>query len=318
MRLPSARTVLPPLAAVLVVGAGAAVLWSGLSRTAAFGGDADLAGRLPAVTQPAVVTVPGLLELSGGRVTVVATAAPDRQVFVGVGRSEDVEAYLGGAARADVTALEADGRLRVAARAGEPALPDPAGADVWAASARGPGGATLTWPRVPGSWRVLVAVDGRSPPAAVTMTWAGRTASSPAPALIAVGAVVLVAGVAALLAIRSGRVFARRSGADDDDIEDDEDVEDVGGPQADDAADDVEVDVEPAKAKEATAPVTGGVPVGVTTGPLVRDRAALRARPADTGPTTGGIERTDDEDDEPTGPQVAVQPFRRGRPGEDE
>jgi hypothetical protein len=208
VKLPASRSLLPPLAAALIAIAGVAVLWAGLSRTSAFGGGAALVGRLPAVTQPVVVTTAGMSELSGSRFTITATASGGRQVFVGVGRADDVVAYLGNAARAEVTALEPGGALRVASRPGDPALPDPAGVDVWAAAAHGTGTATLTWPRAPGSWRVVVAVDGRTAPSSAEFTWAGHAGSSPAPALIAVGVLLLVAGVAGLLAIRSGRVFA--------------------------------------------------------------------------------------------------------------
>jgi len=209
VRLPSPRSLVPPLAATLVVVAGAAVLWSGLSRTAVLGGDAPIVGRLPAVTAPVVVTAPGMSELSGGEFTVTATGPGEQRVFVGVGRADDVEAYLGGVARAEITALEPDGRMRVATRDGDPSLPDPAGVDVWAAAAQGTGTATLNWPRAPGSWRVVVAVDGRTAPSSAQFTWAGSSGSSGAPALIAVGAVLLVAGLAGLLAIRSGRLSRR-------------------------------------------------------------------------------------------------------------
>ncbi|HEY6795423.1 MAG TPA: hypothetical protein VI248_12165, partial [Kineosporiaceae bacterium] len=205
--LPPARSLLPPLAAALVAVAGAGVLWAGLARTSAFGGGSTLVGRLPAVTQPVVVTTPGMSELSGNRFTIRAGATGNRPVFVGVGRSDDVQAYLGDAARAEITALEPGGSLRVSGRAGAATLPDPAAVDVWAATAHGTGTATLTWPRAPGSWRVVVAVDGRSAPSSAEFTWAGPTGSSGAPALIAVGALLLVAGVAGLLAIRSGHAF---------------------------------------------------------------------------------------------------------------
>ena len=207
MRRPSLRNVLPPLAAALVVTAGAAVLWAGLSRTALLGGDAPVTGRLDTVGRPVAVTAPGMSELSGGQFTVSATATGDRPVFIGVGRAADVEAYLGAARRDEITALETDGSVRVAGRDGEASVPDPAGDDEWAVAAQGRGSATLTWPRAPGSWRVVVASDGRTPPSSVRFTWAGSAGSSGAPALIAVGAVLLVAGLAGLLAIRSGRVL---------------------------------------------------------------------------------------------------------------
>jgi hypothetical protein len=197
------------LAAVLVALAGVAVLVAGLQRTSAFGGDPELVGRPPAITQPILVTAPGMTELAGARLRVrAASSAVSVPVFIGVGRADDVEAYLGRVSRAEVTALEEDGSLRIATSGAETSLPDPAGVDVWAASVRAAGVATLTWPRTPGPWRLVVATDGRTPATVAEFTWTGHAGTSPAPALIAVGAVLAAVGIAALLAMRSGRVPA--------------------------------------------------------------------------------------------------------------
>jgi len=302
------RSLLPPLAAVAVAVAGAVLLWVGVHRTAAFGGDAPVSGRLPHVTQPVVVTVPGMSELAGGRLAVTATADGGRPVFIGVGRSPDVEAYLGGVARAEVTALEPGGTLRVAARAGEASLPDPAGVDVWAVASRGAGSATLTWPRVAGSWRVLIAVDGRTGPSTAELTWTGSAGGSPAPALIAVGAVLLVAGLAGLLAIRSGRVAARA----------------VPSPVAPrpPAAPDRARSGRRAAAGPPDAVRSSGPPSGALPAPGRREVPAVPELPGDVpAPAVPELRETDlretdlretdlrdaDADEEP----VAVQPFRR-------
>jgi hypothetical protein len=201
------------LAALLVVAAGIAVLVLGLQRTGAFGGSQALVGRLPRVPQPIVVTAPGMTELAGATVRVRASSsAVSVPVFIGVGRADDVEAYLGDVARAEVTAVEEDTTLRVVARAGTTSLPDPGGVDVWAASVRAAGVATLTWPRTPGPWRLVIATDGRTPPTAAEFTWSGHSGASPAPALIAVGAVLVAVGIAALLAMRSGRLLTAMGG----------------------------------------------------------------------------------------------------------
>jgi hypothetical protein len=200
---------LPPLAALLVVLAGAALLWSGVSRTAAFGGAKAQVGRLPRVTQPVVVTSAGMTQLAGATLRIRASSgSASAPVFIGVGRADDVDAYLGDAARAEVTSLDRSGVLGVRARSGRAEVPEPSGADVWAAESRNLGVAELAWPRTAGPWRVVVATDGRTPPSAVEFTWSGTAGSSPAPALIAIGAVLIAVGLAGLLAMRSGRIFA--------------------------------------------------------------------------------------------------------------
>jgi hypothetical protein len=118
----------------------------------------------------------------------------DRQVFVGVGRADDVAAYLGDAARTEVTGVR-DGQGVVTRQGSEASLPEPAGVDVWALSATGRGTATLTWPQAPGRWRVVAAVDGATPPTEVVLTWQRARTSSAAPALFAVGGLLLALGL---------------------------------------------------------------------------------------------------------------------------
>ncbi|HEX2806075.1 MAG TPA: hypothetical protein VHN80_07895, partial [Kineosporiaceae bacterium] len=183
------RAVLPRLVAVLVAAAGLVLLVVGVSRAGSSAAATDIVGRLPKVGQQVVVTAPGMTELAGSTLRVQASAAdPARPVFIGVGRADDVEAYVGSSGRVETTALDSAGVLRVSVR-GNGSLPDPASVDVWAAAVRSQGAATLTWPRTPGAWRLVVTTDGTAPPAAVQFTWSGSSGSSPAPALIAVGLV---------------------------------------------------------------------------------------------------------------------------------
>lgn len=215
-----ARVVLPRLAAVLVALGGLALVVLGLQRTAAFGGERPLVGRMPRVQQPIVVTTLGMTELSGAAVRArAASASPSVPVFIGIGRADDVDAYLGDVARVELTGLGPTGVLQITNRTGVASLPDPSGVDVWASCVRAGGVATLTWPRTPGRWRLVVATDGATPPSAVELTWSGTTGMSPVPAMLAIGAVLFVVGTAGLLAIRSGRIFAAAVGpADQDEV----------------------------------------------------------------------------------------------------
>jgi hypothetical protein len=199
------QVLLTRLAAALVALAGLVTLVLGLQRASAFGSDEALVGRLPRVSEPVVVTAEGMTELAGTTVRVRAVSTASSPVFIGVGRSDDVQAYLGKVARTEVTALDSHEVLRTGRHEGEPSLPDPAGVDVWTASVRTTGVATLTWPRTPGRWRLVIATDGRTSPSAAEFTWSGEKGSSAGPALAAVGAVLLVAGLAVLLVMRSGR-----------------------------------------------------------------------------------------------------------------
>jgi hypothetical protein len=203
-----ART-LPRLVAALAVLTGVLLVVLGLQRTPVLGDSATLVGRMPLTQKPVVVTALGMTELDGSSVRLrAASASAGAPVFIGVGRADDVDAFLADAARAELTGLRDGGVLDVVSRAGQPTLPDPSGVDVWAASVRTGGVATLTWPRTQGRWRAVIATDGVTPPSAVELTWSGAAGSSSAPALLAVGAVLCAAGAAGLAAMRSGRLLA--------------------------------------------------------------------------------------------------------------
>ncbi|NAZ88739.1 hypothetical protein, partial [Kineococcus indalonis] len=130
---------------------------------------------VPAAPGPgavAVVTAPGLLDLSGPSATVRARAAGGAAVFVGVATAEDARAWVDGAARTEVTGVtgsldEPAARTR---REGSGPAADPRAADVWITSADGAGGAQLTWDTstdaalaAAGGAVAVVATDGTAP-----------------------------------------------------------------------------------------------------------------------------------------------------------
>jgi hypothetical protein len=151
---------------------------------------------------PSVETMPGVLSVLGSQVTIEATAAtPEAPVFVGIGRTGDVETFLGPSLRTQVTGVAGEARLIGHERIGEPILPDPAGADVWAVSTRAQGRVRLVWRDQPGQWSMVVAGTGQGGgPGSVTLSWP-REKGAAAPALIALGVLLMVSGLvgAALL-----------------------------------------------------------------------------------------------------------------------
>src|SRR6185437_7261839 len=96
------------------------------------------------------------------------------------------------------TGWDGDGALLVTRHGGRATLPDPNGVDVWVASVSAPGTASLIWPDQPGSWRLVVATDGRAPAPALVLTWPRTGGGSAVPALIAVGLMLLVGGLVSL------------------------------------------------------------------------------------------------------------------------
>jgi hypothetical protein len=189
-------------AAVALVG-GLLVLAGGLQATV-FAPSAVTVATLQSPPEPVVSTAVGVLGLEGPRLSVlVSSGSATRPVFVGIGRAHDVDAYLAQVSHLEVTG-DGDGKLLTKRVGTQASLPDPAAADVWVVSARGPGSANLVWPDAPGQWRLVVATDGAAPAAdKVSFTWSGRQQHTAAPALIAIGLVLIVAGLITLVMLTS-------------------------------------------------------------------------------------------------------------------
>ncbi|WP_337061630.1 hypothetical protein [Kineococcus sp. G2] len=166
----------------------------------------------PAAGSVAVVTAPGVLDLSGPAATVRAAAGDGRDVFVGVATARDAQAWLGRAARTEVTGVAGslDEPVARTSAEGSGAAADPRAADVWLASADGSGSAELVWDTTSdealdaaGGAVAVVATDGTAAaPQRVELTWSltGDAARHPAAVpLLAGGAVLAVLGAVGLL-----------------------------------------------------------------------------------------------------------------------
>lgn len=82
--------------------------------------------------------------------------SPDGQaLFLGVGRTGDVEAYLGGVDRSVATDF-GGGEVELEQHAGGRPAGTPADEDIWAAQAEGSGRQTLEWEPQNGSWTAVV------------------------------------------------------------------------------------------------------------------------------------------------------------------
>ena len=194
----------PRVIAVVVVLFGALMVVAGGLRATVFAPSSVVTAAGARPGQPVVSTAVGLLRLGGPRVRVDVTDSARRPVFVGVGRAGDVEAYLAKVSRSEVVGHDGAGNVRTRRIGSERSLPDPASADVWLVSRRVTGAASLTWPDTPGQWRLVVATDGTAAaPDQIRFTWSGREVHTAAPALIAIGLVLVVGGVILLVMLAS-------------------------------------------------------------------------------------------------------------------
>ncbi|WP_286689996.1 MULTISPECIES: hypothetical protein [unclassified Aeromicrobium] len=106
----------------------------------------------------AVVTAPDVITYRGLQVDVLVEVPVNKPVFVGLGNTVDVQDYLAGTRRLEVTSFRAPWTVRTAERRGRAALPGaPTALDWWIADSAGLGGASIstTLPDTPVSLAIL-------------------------------------------------------------------------------------------------------------------------------------------------------------------
>jgi hypothetical protein len=149
---------------------------------------------------------------SGELLEVRLSVAPEseRSVFIGIGPTDLVDAYLTGVGTVEVTDISPGGRVTYATSTGSAPATPPADQTFWVASSVGATTQSLDWALEPGTWSVVVMNADGSSGVAVSAT-AGAKIGLLVP--IAVGmmvAAVVAAGVAGVLLIVA---FRRETGA---------------------------------------------------------------------------------------------------------
>ena len=224
-------------AAAIGLGIASATLWRA--------SDTLLATAQAAPGTTLLVTDPGVLDLAADEVTVQASAGADQTVVLAVGRTGDVEAWVGtdpvtrvtglsdlvtlsteeGLAEpvpaptepeptpsAEGTAPAEEAPAEEAPAEGVVAAPDPSGSDLWVLETSGTGEVTLEWPDEDGRWSLLVATTGEDAgPPTVSLAWPQEVTTPWLVPGVAVGSALLLTGVLwwVLLLVRSRR--SRRS-----------------------------------------------------------------------------------------------------------
>jgi hypothetical protein len=155
-----------------------------------------------------VSELPDWLDDRFGQVRVRATSPDGTALFVGVGRTADVERYLRGVAHEQVTDFDADPfRTQTRPVAGGAPRGAPGHEAFWARTASGAGTQTLSWELAEGTWSlVLMNADG-SRGVAADLELGAEVGFLPAAALLAalLGVLVGLVSVALLVAgLRGG------------------------------------------------------------------------------------------------------------------
>ena len=143
-----------------------------------------------------------------GRLRISVDSTTATPVFIGIARTDDVEAYLGNVAHEEVdeTDLGLFGVVYTAKPGGAP-VSAPTTQSFWVASAAGQGRQTVTWSVQPGDWTVVVMnADGT---AGVSADGTGGITLPIVHTILTVsyvtGGFFLLAGLVTILAARAGR-----------------------------------------------------------------------------------------------------------------
>jgi hypothetical protein len=138
-----------------------------------------------------------------GRIRVRVTPAAGAPLFVGIGRTKDVDGYLRGVARSEVTDFDSHGvSTRLKDRTGGAPEGAPAQQSFWRATKQGTGTQTLDWRPRDGDWRMVVMNSSGSSHVTAQMKVGVKTN-----VLLWIGLALLGAGVVTA----AGGVMLRRS-----------------------------------------------------------------------------------------------------------
>lgn len=260
------------IAAVLIV-LGLGTVGAAIASATAWKPDTTVTVPLPA--QPTVnyvITDPGVLNIVNETVKVRAVADdPESPVFLAMGRTDEIEAWVAPSDHGKITGLETWEELSYTTVTGvEPEADDeddeaeegeeeedtdanPADSDMWVEEVNGIGEAAYTWQEIPGQWSMIVATDGSTPAPMVELTWEREV---PTPALIPgiiVGSLLTVIGLALLI---WALIKRQRDDTDEEELE----VETLEEEEAQASPEDIMAAVESQALAEADLPETGAVP----------------------------------------------------------
>jgi hypothetical protein len=118
--------------------------------------------------------LPGVVSDIVGTVRVRATSTNGRPLFVGIGQQSDVNSYLGGVARSEVTDINDNSVDYDRHPGGAPAGP-PGAQHFWEASSAGVGRVTTTWKVSGGDWEIVAMNRTGAPRVSADVTLAAKT-----------------------------------------------------------------------------------------------------------------------------------------------
>ncbi len=142
-----------------------------------------------------------------------SSAGASSDVFIGIARDTDVDAYLAGIAHDEIIDLDEDLDPIYERQPGTTTLAPPTEQDFWATSASGPGTQQLDWEATSGSWSAVVMNADGSPGVIVDVNVGARAAFILPLTLVMLGTGVVLTAIAVSLIIVGARDAGRPSDA---------------------------------------------------------------------------------------------------------
>lgn len=194
------------LLAVLAILLGAAALLVGIGQRTFWAPPETAMATLaaPLADAPLTVIEPGVAGVHPDAVDI--TIDGDGEFVAALGRSSDVDAWVGKAAHNTITGVDTVNDVLFAEHTdGEPKVPNPENSDLWVDSETADGQLLHKWTEpAQGDWSLLLAADGTEPaPTSITVSWPNDASTPFAIPLIIAGSLLLVLGLA--LSVVSGR-----------------------------------------------------------------------------------------------------------------
>ncbi|WP_417233996.1 hypothetical protein [Arthrobacter sp.] len=155
---------------------------------------------------PVTVIGPGIAANQDRPVDVTIEA--DGQFTAALGRTADVDAWVGKAAHNTISGINTEAMTLDAQHDnGEAKVPNPKNSDLWVASESADSHLVHRWTEpAEGDWSLLLAADGtKAAPTEITVSWENDASTPFSIPLIIVGALLVVFGVASLLVAGRGR-----------------------------------------------------------------------------------------------------------------
>ncbi|GHD08508.1 hypothetical protein [Zhihengliuella salsuginis] len=190
------------LTAIVAIVLGAAALVAGIGQKTFWAPSETLTAAIPGSVEEAPLTVieSGVDEVNDEPIEI--TVKGDGEFLLALGRSSDVDAWVGDASVNRVTEVDAEERvLKTVHEGSEDVVPNPKGSDLWVAEDTVEGETVYTWTEpAEGDWSLLLAADGTEPaPTDISVEWPNTATTPFSLGLIIVGALLVLFGLLRLL-----------------------------------------------------------------------------------------------------------------------